>query len=431
MIQILVVSSDWGDWAIDRLSGTHGNLTFILHRFLCYGHSVGAHGLRDKDRFYEEAVRVSLAISFPERLLRTNQDGTSRNRGPVRVNEPVSHLDLFSTLLDYAGASKELDTSDGNSLRRHVERSSYNERYDENVVVSEYHKNKFEEKTRPNYMIRHKCHKLCMIKKHSSPMADVLVDLKNDPDEINNLIGARGLSASLDVIGKAEHLRILLLEWMRRNDGGKNGYYSNSEYNVDWHATEVSDGGVSDGAAVNRFGQQFYSPIWYNNNGTLSLIDEIGMRRTWSETDLWQSDRELRFGRPSVVPGDTGDGSDGGGKSWRRNEFFYIGRSTPGTLSFRDVTVLGRDAEYFRVDKTRAEVKGPDGYVKIKVSFSAPFGAFDFDDARRNQTQAQRRQRWQQRQGSLHAYLQYRTNVEGSRYRKVKIDWEDDADRSC
>lgn len=52
------------------------------------------------------------------------------------VKQPVSHLDVFSTILDYMGAS-QYDNSDGRSLRRFVENTSFNQFYDEASVVVE------------------------------------------------------------------------------------------------------------------------------------------------------------------------------------------------------------------------------------------------------------------------------------------------------
>jgi len=56
--------------------------------------------------------RGSLIISFPEKILPGR-----------RIRIPVSHIDVFSTILDYLDVPDEHDTSDGRSLRRFIERT--------------------------------------------------------------------------------------------------------------------------------------------------------------------------------------------------------------------------------------------------------------------------------------------------------------------
>lgn len=48
----------------------------------------------------------------------------------------MSHVDLHATILDYLGSSK-YDTSDGCSLRRFINGTSYNKYNDEQAVVVE------------------------------------------------------------------------------------------------------------------------------------------------------------------------------------------------------------------------------------------------------------------------------------------------------
>jgi len=53
-----------------------------------------------------------------------------------KIETPVSHIDLFSTILDYLNA-KEFNKSDGRSLRRFIEKKSYNKYSDEHYAVVE------------------------------------------------------------------------------------------------------------------------------------------------------------------------------------------------------------------------------------------------------------------------------------------------------
>jgi arylsulfatase A-like enzyme len=70
---------------------------------------LGSHGRRSKNNFYEEASRVPLIISWPA-IIESNQT----------IKDPVSHIDVVSTILDFVGAPAGIDESDGRSLRRYL-----------------------------------------------------------------------------------------------------------------------------------------------------------------------------------------------------------------------------------------------------------------------------------------------------------------------
>lgn len=93
-----------------------------------------------------------------------------------------------------------------------------------------------------------------MPKLRSSPVVDMMYNLKMNKYETVNLLGRNGMSASEEVIGKAEHLRVLLLEWMNRVTGPK-GYYTDKKYNL---------------------------------NVGLGDYDEIHKRMKWRRLDYWQ-----------------------------------------------------------------------------------------------------------------------------------------------
>jgi choline-sulfatase len=140
-----------------------------------HGEMMGAHGKLGKNNFYEESVRVPLIMSLPNEASK----GT-------RVSVPVSLLDLHSTFLDYLGAPKSLDTSDGRSLRRYIERSSYNQNFDDTVVVSEYeypsdYKDVKAYGEKPAFMIRKGPYKLILPRVANSPALDMLYYLDRDP----------------------------------------------------------------------------------------------------------------------------------------------------------------------------------------------------------------------------------------------------------
>ena len=78
-----------------------------------HGEMLGAHAMREKNNFYEESSRVPLILRMPG----TIPPG-------IIVDDPVSHLDLHSTFLDYSiGSSigRSGYETDGTSLRNYVE----------------------------------------------------------------------------------------------------------------------------------------------------------------------------------------------------------------------------------------------------------------------------------------------------------------------
>lgn len=143
---------------------------------------------------------------------------------------------------------------------------------------------------------------------------------------MNNLLGDKGLQASDAVVGKAEHLKVLLVEWMVRMDGPKRLYSSKR-----WNLGE----GRGD-------------------------VREIQLRRTWRRVDFWASDQVLQFGPPATS----------GGKAWLRHEYLYVGRTMPGLLNVTDVVVTGPDAERFATDFEEGTPVGirPNNPLRIRVT---------------------------------------------------------------
>lgn len=163
-----------------------------------------------------------------------------------------------------------------------------------------------------------------MTKKADSDLQDMFYDLGNDPYETYNLIGgSRSMSISNALVGKLEHLKILLVEWMRRHDG-PGRYYSDASFNLDEGSGDVF---------------------------------EIQMRRKWRLVDYWQSDTRLSFGKPANING-----------VFVRNEYIYIGRTKPGKLRITSISVQGPDSKYFSVSKKRGVIN-KDEYLQIKISY--------------------------------------------------------------
>lgn len=168
-----------------------------------------------------------------------------------------------------------------------------------------------------------------MTKKAASPIMDMLYNMKLDPYETKNLLGRnKGGSLTLEVIGKAEHLKALLIEWMARMDGAAN----------------------------------FYSDRRFNLNEGQGDIEEVRNRRIWGKVQYWESDRVLSFGPLANVTKD----------SFVRHEYFYVGKSDPSGDSLRisNIRVTGSDSKYFAVDRKEGEVS--DGYIRIRVTLTTP-----------------------------------------------------------
>lgn len=72
-----------------------------------HGEMLGAHGMREKNVFLEESVCVPLIIRYPARI-----------SAGKRIDTPVSTMNIYSTILDYAGVPAK---SAGFSLRKLME----------------------------------------------------------------------------------------------------------------------------------------------------------------------------------------------------------------------------------------------------------------------------------------------------------------------
>jgi arylsulfatase A-like enzyme len=313
---------DYVGMLLDRLGDAADNTMIIFTSD--HGEMLGAHGKREKNNFYEEASKVPLLVSFPGKI-----------QPQAEVDEMVSHLDVFATILDYVGAS-DVDNSDGTSLRAFIEATSYNQHFDEDLVVAEWdyrkpllrnHKildRRMDE--RPSLMIRKGEFKLMTQKLASSSKIDMMYDLSSDPFEMNNLVGTNGMiTASDQTLSKAEHLRCLLIEWMQRLDGEKR-YYSDPNANY----------GEGSGD-----------------------IEELRKRQSWRTLDFWIGDSTLEFGKPVWNKDE-----------FVRNEFLYLGTRTPGSITVSSIRVDGSDAGLFTVDQQQLLLE-PNGCTRLKVAFAS------------------------------------------------------------
>jgi len=188
---------------------------------------------------------------------------------------------------------------------------------------------------------------------------------------MNNLVGKRGKTASLNVIGKAEHLKLLLLEYMFRENGGGKGYYSEE-------------------------------------------IEHLENRRTWRRVPFWKSTAELEFHSP--VPFETG--------MYAQNEFFYVGSTVslgntggnetyPNALVISNITITGTDSSNFKMDKATQQsyVVKENQHLVLKVSYSSSENTFLFGSTSGGY-------------GSLpvlDAAIEFETNVLGEGFQRIPI----------
>jgi len=162
-----------------------------------HGEMLGAHGMREKNIFYEESVHVPLLMRLPARI----------KAGSV-VDAPVSQIDLFATILDYLGAGRH--SSDRKSLRRYIEGKKSD---DDPYAVSEWN---WRGPVQPNLMVRTKRWKFFCPNTADSKVMNVLYDLEDDPHEMNNLLGRNPDEKKHAAQGKK--MKALLVEWLREVD---------------------------------------------------------------------------------------------------------------------------------------------------------------------------------------------------------------------
>lgn len=159
-----------------------------------HGEMLGAHGMREKNVFYEESSHIPLAIKLSGEI----------NKNTV-VDGYVSHIDLFATILDYLQVDQP--ESDGKSLRGLIEGTDSS---DGSYVVTEW---LWHGPRTPNYMIVKDGWKLMIPYTEDSKVINAMYNLEQDPHEMNNLLGKNPNRYMYQE--KAEELRKDLLEWLK------------------------------------------------------------------------------------------------------------------------------------------------------------------------------------------------------------------------
>ena len=135
----------------------HGLTDNTLVVFLSdHGEMMGSHGMGSKMVFYEESAHVPLIMRFPGRI-----------RPGTVVDNPVSTMDVFATVLDYLGV--DAPQRESCNLRKSSPDFRVSEWPGENV---------------PNFMVRTRDWKLIMAKNPASRARDALFHLREDPYEM-------------------------------------------------------------------------------------------------------------------------------------------------------------------------------------------------------------------------------------------------------
>lgn len=188
---------DWVGKILDKLD-EHGLTENTMVIFTSdHGEMLGAHGLREKNVFYEESSHIPLLIRYPGKI-----------KENTVVDGYVSLLDLFATINDYLGTGEH--ESDGKSLRELMEGK---ETEHGDYVVTEWN---YRGDVAPNYMIVKDGWKLMIPYSKESTVINAMYDLNSDPHELNNLLGTNPDKKQYKE--KVEDLRGSLLEWLREKD---------------------------------------------------------------------------------------------------------------------------------------------------------------------------------------------------------------------
>ena len=133
------------------------------------GYFIGEHRRHDKRVPYDEAIRIAFLMMYPKAI-----------KPNIRIDEPITNIDLAPTLLDYAGATIP-KTVQGLSLRPLLDGTQKSIR---KAIFHEYYVDLVHSIPR-TLCVRTKDFKY--ITYPDLDDIDEMYDLKNDPQELNNI----------------------------------------------------------------------------------------------------------------------------------------------------------------------------------------------------------------------------------------------------
>ncbi|UCG47456.1 MAG: sulfatase-like hydrolase/transferase [Phycisphaerales bacterium] len=184
---------DWVGRILDKLRDLGLERDTLVVFTSDHGEMLGDHGLHGKAVFYEGSAHIPLLMRL----------GGSIAGGTV-VSTPVSHADVFATILDYLDVPAH--ESDGRSLRPLIEGKGDGGM---DFCVSEWGA-----ESGATLMVRTKRWKYICSHSRRSKSVDALYDLEEDPLEMNNLIGKRPKAARH--VEQAAAMKARLVSWLER-----------------------------------------------------------------------------------------------------------------------------------------------------------------------------------------------------------------------
>jgi arylsulfatase A-like enzyme len=187
---------DWVGKLLDELDRNGLSENTLIVFVSDHGEMMGDHGLNSKMKMYEGSVRVPLIMRLPGKI----PAGT-------KVNTPVSHHDIFASVLDYTGM--KIPENDGRSLRTLIDGKHDPVDY----AVSAWG----QISNGGPFMIRKGDWKMIvylqMPDNKQNPVC-ALYNLKTDPLEMDNLIGNNPEKGKYKAItGELKHT---LRDWMTK-----------------------------------------------------------------------------------------------------------------------------------------------------------------------------------------------------------------------
>lgn len=159
-----------------------------------HGEMMGDHGLNSKMKMYEGSAHIPMIMRYPAKIT-----------AGTKVAAPVSHHDIFATILDYTGM--KIPENDGRSLKTLIDGKPDPVDYAVSVWGALNNGGPF--------MIRKGDWKMIVYLQMSDKTqktVSALYNLKTDPQEMNNLIGSNPEKSKYETV--AGDLKSTLKAWM-------------------------------------------------------------------------------------------------------------------------------------------------------------------------------------------------------------------------
>lgn len=268
---------------VDELGLTDNTLIIFTSD---HGEMLGAHGMREKNVFYEESAHIPLLISSPGDI----------EAGKV-IEGYTSTIDLFPTILDYLEVPEH--KSDGKSLRGLIEET---DKTHGQYVVTEWDTNGDKD---PNYMIVKDGWKLMIPYSIKSTVINALYDMNTDPHETNNLLGNNPDRAQF--LDKAEDLRGSLLEWLAKNNSIHHYSVSQRDLLNGGRPTGNNAAFVSQDIPTLEPGNTYTVSVTMKNTGTTTWTPDGNFQlgsQSPADNKIWELDRINLNVNEKVEPND-------------------------------------------------------------------------------------------------------------------------------